>query len=218
MAQVENRVYGGRSKCYCCGARCDPSETASYLAQFAENPLIVKEVIWYYADVLQFGTEVANKVCRRCAEQDVMRTFEKYSWVEPDGYFELRGDEERWGRFADAQLAGPGSVLRPSQQRRTNMASKNQNQNDNVQETEVKLTEEERREIHYREVREALAEEFPIGSYVQSLSADFAGHQAEVVDIVTNYGVAYVQIKMLTYSDGRRRSEDKQKVLNVRPT
>ena len=218
----------GRSKCRCCGGTCIPSETAQYLSGFADNPLIVREVIWYYSDVLGFHEFVASSVCKRCAIQDVMKVLDENSWEDPSGYFILRGIEETYGRYATEQLGSVQTVIRPENDprkrtRRTIMARKTAtNVDENIETVEGTIQEnvvaaaKETAEERWASQREALAVLYPVGTFVKLLQVDFKNSYGQVIDIVTLHGSAYVQVEVQKYSSGKPRVGKGVKVLNVR--
>jgi hypothetical protein len=100
----------GKSQCDKCGRNYVVKHTTNRLAQDAENPLFVRQVIQYYAE--QYGQSIAmvEFVCPECVQQRWEEVLDANS-VQYDhrGHVILSDNDEFFGRREDEN--GGGSVV-----------------------------------------------------------------------------------------------------------
>jgi len=189
------------------------------------NPLLVKEVIWYFSDVMGFGTRVSTKVCAECAQKRIDEVLNENSWAGN----ELTPDEEQHGRFSDEEIAGRQSVVRKQPPKWAEGVKTMAKASTAVKENET-VDAQENVEVPTAESAPAAAapkpkpvpkshlEEFPVGTIVEFIATDIKGNQGTVQGEEEKRGVNYIQVLAQRYTDGRVREGKAEKVFLTRAT
>jgi hypothetical protein len=209
-----------RPRCRGCSGRVDPAESLELLVGYADNPLLVKGLIQALATEYN-TTELQQTVCTTCILNRFDRVMADATW-QPDalGHYVLSPDAEQYGRGMFEETRASVVSAANTHRRRPTMSESTTETIEPEANTAEPTTEVTAAPAEAKKTRlQELQEEFPVGQLVELKGGDYPKNQGIVTDVVEKARVAYVQVQLMVYTDGRRRPEgNKQPTFTLRDT
>jgi len=205
-------------KCDRDGRIYEPDESLERLASYADDPLIVSEVIRPLAQ--EYGVQPHFHICPACVQDAVDRARDEVTH-KPDRSGLYRDvDDTEVGREPDGPERAATTMIRRDAVARRDRGNKSPTEEEAVMTDATPEPAGEQAEAAPKQpsLADQLKEQFEVGKNFVLTATDWKGSEGEIVGIEERRGAPYVSVKLLTYADKRRRPEDKQDNKLVRHT
>lgn len=209
IPRSQRQAAPGRPLCEQDRRRFEPQETLEVLAQYADDPFVVINVIRPLAE--EYGLKPYLHICPECVRRLIDRAREAVQVQPIHGKYYDRDDIDL-GREDDLS---PLTTYLGNRGRKETVSKK-------TDAGEIVETDEAQVEAAPVEktpsLTEQLQDQFQEGTLVRLTKTDWKGSEGIVLGVEQRRGAPYINIQLLTFANGRRREEAKQVVQLVRYT